>query len=56
MSKKDYKEIAAVFQDCIKRYPDAKAAYLWLAEHLAVILKMDNRRFSYERFLQAITG
>ena len=51
MSKKDYRAIADAIKQARQKYPQATEAYNAIVDAIAVVLKKDNPRFDYERFL-----
>ena len=56
MSRKDYRVIADAIKEVRKRYPNEQEAITLLVSAMAVVLKKDNPRFSYQKFWDHIEG
>jgi len=61
MSRKHYKEFAAVIKDNLDNYPedidaDIRSAISAIAYDMCRVFKMDNPAFSRDRFIEAATG
>jgi hypothetical protein len=50
VSRKDYREIAQAIKEMKRQYPNEQEIITLFASAMAVRLKKDNPRFSYEKF------